>query len=97
MSRRWGRRWVAAVAMAALIGLGTFGLFHVYADTHSGDRLSDQCLTCRVVGSSITLASAKPSTAQPVIVGVAPLAAAGQSSAQAFVAHPGSRGPPLLS
>jgi hypothetical protein len=87
--------WIATVTLTALLSLSTLGLYHVYA--HAGDGHSEQCATCRVVGSSKALVSTAPQAAGPFIVEAPTADHAGDVAIQQFIARPGSRGPPSVS
>ena len=93
--RRVRLGWIAAVTLTALVSLSTLGLYHVYA--HANDGHSDQCATCRVVGSSTTLASATTNACTPVASEQATADWTDDTAIQQVFARPGSRGPPLLS
>jgi hypothetical protein len=55
---RLARRCLAALAVVALLGLGTVSLHHFYTDAMTGDEAGHDCLTCRVIGSSVALIAA---------------------------------------
>lgn len=49
------RRCLAAFAVLAVLGLGTVGLHHLYADALDGDGAAHECVTCRAVSSAVAL------------------------------------------
>lgn len=85
-------RVVAAVAVAAILGLGTFGLFHLYEDTALAS--TDQCLTCHVIVSSPTLAAAPASLGKPVVVRVPLITHSVAAPTTPLLTGPSARGPP---
>ena len=93
--RRGRLGWIAAVTLTALVSLSTLGLCHSYA--HADDAHSEQCATCRVVGSSKTLASTTLHAAGPLIVDEPAADHADDAAIQQIIARPGSRGPPSIS
>ena len=93
--RRLRLGWIAAVTLTALVSLSTLGLYHVYA--HANDGHSDQCATCRVVGSSTTLASTTTDACTPVVCEQAAADWNEDAAIEQVFARPGSRGPPLIS
>jgi len=93
--RRVRLGWIAAVTLTALVSLSRLGLYHVYA--HADDAHSEKCATCRVVGSSTTLATATTHAVTPVITAQATAEIADDPAIQHVRTRPSSRGPPTLS
>jgi len=89
------RRWLAVLATAAVVGLGTFGLHHLYADGLGHDAAHD-CFTCRVVASSNALTSAKPAAITSVPVLSAPVLASAEIERAGVTSIHGCRAPPFL-
>lgn len=89
------RRWLTALAVAALLGLGTFGLHHIYADAFGLDDTAHDCLTCRVVGSTVAmLAAAIAAFAAPRVFAGPPSLPVGLENA-CHTIRAGSRAPPV--
>ena len=89
------RRWIAVLATTAIVGLGTFGLHHLYADALKDEHPSHDCMTCRVVGSANAVAAAKPIAALATCVAAAPSIAPPEIEHPGFTRIHSSRGPPL--
>jgi hypothetical protein len=89
------RRVTSVLAVAAMLGLGTFGLLHLYEDVALLN--TDRCLTCHVIVSSPTLTAAPATLGKPVMV----LARLAVDSVAAptlpLLAGPSARGPPSTS
>jgi hypothetical protein len=92
--RRELRRWVAVMATVAIVGLGTFGLHHLYSDALDGEHPAHDCMTCRVVGSPNAVAAAQQHPALMTLAVAAPVVAPHQVDQPGFSTIHGSRGPP---
>jgi len=89
-------RAIAALVVVALIALGTLSLRHACSDTHAGDRLSHDCLTCRTVGSSAVTLTEEPE-ASTHLAAYNEVPSPGDDCARlVFVATPSCRAPPSL-
>lgn len=94
--RRTLARWIAVAATTAVVGLGTFGLYHVYADALDGHSGHD-CMTCRVVGSASALVVAKPAAALTTLVTTATVVTPSEIEHHGFTRIHTTRGPPFAS
>jgi len=83
---------MSIAAVAAILGLGTFGLLHFYEDTALLN--TDRCLTCHVIVSSPTLTAATATLEKPVDVRVRLAADAVGAPLLPILAGPTARGPP---
>jgi hypothetical protein len=88
------RRWIAALAATVTIGLGTFGLHHLYTDAFGTGDPTHECLTCSVIGSAKALSSAAPVALVFESVVPAPSNPHAEAERTAFVSLHGSRAPP---
>lgn len=89
------RRVTSVVAVTAILGLGTFGLLHLYEDAALLN--TDRCLTCHVIVSSPTLTAATTTLDKPVDVLVRLAADAVGTPILPLLAGPTARGPPRTS
>jgi len=88
------RRCFVALAVAALLGLGTVGLHHLYVDAMGGGEAAHDCLTCRVVGSSVALLGVMIATITACHVFPAPSFPSLGIEHAGFAVRLGSRAPP---
>jgi hypothetical protein len=90
------RRWLAALAATVVVGLGTFGLHHLYADGFDAHDLAHDCLTCKVVSASAALVSAQPASITSMLVVSAPRVPAREPTHAASQTPCSPRAPPLV-
>lgn len=89
------RRATATLAVLAVLGLGTFGLYHVYAEALVGNDLGHECVTCKVVGSTRALVVSPSTTLQVVTVADSVILPESRLPGRRLAAARGSRAPPL--
>jgi hypothetical protein len=89
------RRWLAALAATVVVGLGTFGLHHLYADGLDAHDVAHECVTCKVVSASAALVSARPASTTFLFVEPAPCMPAAEPAVAASSTPRSPRAPPL--